>query len=106
MPNNANSLLRALAPTPDDPEYDRFSRRWVKFWACTGGALASVALLASATTILDQRHGNGTFFEWVGPFLFAMMIWLFVGQAWLYYTLRLAPWSPQYLRVWWRATGE
>lgn len=102
----AKSLLRALMPTPAAPGLDRFSYRWLKFWACLGAAIAFAVLLAGAIAVLEGRHGYGTALEWSGPFLVALLMWRLLGWAWMYYTLGLAPWSYEHLRIWWRVTCD
>lgn len=102
---NVHSILTALAPTPDGPQHDQFANRWTKCLACLCASVLSAALLAGAVSLLEHRDGNGTMIEWAGPAFFAILTWLSAGQAWLYWTLRLAPWSAQYLQVWWRVTG-
>lgn len=103
--NLIRAALNSIGPTPEGPGFDRFSNRWPKFLGCCCAAVMSTMLLAGALSLLDQRHGSGTAIEWAVPALLSILIWFFAGQAWLYYTLTFAPWSAQYLRVWWRATG-
>lgn len=100
------SIFLALAPTAEGSNYDRFSHRWSKFWFCVGGVVMSTALLASSLKVLEERTGTGTALEWLGPALFGIGLWLALGQAWLYYTLRHPRWSGPYMWIWWRTTGR
>lgn len=98
------AILGSLGPTRDSNDLDRFRNRWTKLTFCLATAAAFTALLAASLRVLDGREGNGTALEWLGPAVFAVVIWLALGQSWLYYTLRHALWSAPHIWLWWRAT--
>lgn len=104
--STSRAILEALGPTREVSGLDHFKNRWTKLTFCLATAAAFTALLAASLRVLDERAGSGTVFEWLGPAVCSVAIWLALGQSWLYYTLRHAPWSAPYIWLWWRATAR
>lgn len=94
-----------MKTTSNIPHSD-FKHRRAKAAFCAVALLASISLTAAAVRVVLDRHGLGTPLEWAGPALFAGCAWRFAGWSWMYITQRHAPWSYEYLRIWWRMTGR